>query len=1138
MKIRQLRFLTLSLCTLLVPAMVVGQAVNFAQIHGRVTDSSGAALPAAQITATQILTGLVRSTQTNAEGTYALPSLPVGPYQLQVKANGFRDYLQKGLELQVAANPEINIAMQIGAVSQEIQVTSNAAMVETRDNAISTTIDNSRIMELPLNGRSLPDLIMLSGGATNPTLPSNDLLSSKNYGNGATSGYQPSQTISVGGGQENSNNYLLDGGDNNDAFSNVNSPFPFPDAVQEFSVQSNGLSARYGVHSGAVINVVTKSGTNQYHGSVFEFLRNPVVNAHHVQFTTPARGARDDTIKRNQFGGTFGGPVVKDKLQFFLGYQGTRQSATPSPTSTIVPTAAAMAGDFSTMMSAACQSNGKAKTLKSPFVGNKISPGNFNPQSLALLKFIPVSTNACGNISFTVPGIVDEDQGVTKLDWNQSQKQTIFARYFATDFRAPVPFDPANILPQGSTASQFARFQSLVLGHTFIFSPTFLNTLHVTATRLAINRGAADGTPNPQTLGINIPSPVPTGLVLGVSSGYFSAGGGSQMPGHFINNLYQIADDIDKTFGKHQVAFGFNWMKMQLNYISTFQSNGQFTFGGNLSGDNLADYMLGWPSNFTQGNPEAENWRYGYYGLYVHDNYRVRQNLTINAGVRWEPYRPSIDTAHRGSHFDYAAFLANQHSTVFPNAPAGLTYCGDAGTPCAFANDKWLQFSPRVGLVWDPTGRGNTSVRASYGLFYDSPEMYYFDRYADNSPYGSGVSFSPKISSGASLTNPYVGQGTVPQFPLPFPTPGSPNAFFPLNGVYINNPLDMRPMYAQNWNLSVERQLGNDWLFSANYLGSKTTHIWAAYEANPGVATPVPANALAGCTPGQAASTSNTNCRRTLYLANPSQGQLFSNVTSVWDGADANYHAMLLSARHRFAHNYTILTNYTWSHCISDQDFTGELTNSRPTLYPSPFNAPNFDNLAKDRGNCGFDVRHNINASVVMSSPRYSGGLAGALLSNWQFAPLITYRTGTYLTVLTGVDTALTGATTSFKDRPNQVGDPLSGSCTINGATVLVGDRNCWMNSAAFLAPGAGQFGNVRRDSISGPGAFRFDASISRKIPIRESKELQLRLESFNVLNHPVLGNPVASLNSANFGRILSQSGDGRTFQAAAKFLF
>jgi hypothetical protein len=1116
---------------LLWASFLFGQAVNFAQIQGRVMDPTGATIPEAKVSATNVDTGLVRSSVSNSDGAYSLPNLPVGHYKLDVVAVGFKEYIQSGITLQVNESPVVNVSLALGAVSEKMEVTGNAVMVDTHENSISTVIDNNRIMELPLDGRNAPALILLSGGAANVALSSNDLNSSKNYGNGNSANSSPTVTISVGGSQENANNYLLDGSDNNDAFSNVNAPFPFPDAIQEFSVQSSGLSARYGVHAGAVVNVVTKSGTNSFHGDVFEFLRNPLLNAHHVQFTAPQPGARDDTIKRNQFGGTIGGPIIKDKLMFFAGYQGTRQDATPPPKSTIVPTAAAIAGDFSTMMSAGCQSSGKAKTLKAPFTANQIDPANFNPQALALLKFIPVATNPCGNISFTIPAILNEDQGIARVDWNVSNRNTIFARYFATDYRSPVPFDPTNILPQGATSSQFSRFQSIAVGNTFTLSPTIVNALHVDATRMAINRGPASNMINPATIGINIPSPVANGMVLGVSSGYFTTGGGSQMPGHFINNLGQISDDVDILHGKQQFSFGVNLMKMQLNYLSTFQSNGQFTFGGNFAGDNLADFMLGTPSTYVQGNPEAENWRYTYFGLYVHDNVHLRSNLTLNAGVRWEPYWPSWDAMHRGSHFDYNAFINNEHSTVFPGAPAGLSYCGDSNTPCSFANSKMLDFSPRVGLIWDPTKHGTLTIRAGYGLFYDSPEMYFFDRYADNSPYGSAVSLT-KPAGG--LTNPYLGQ-TTPPFPLPFPTAGSTNAFFPTNGVYINNGFDMHPMYVQNWNMSVEKQFANDWMVSATYLGSKTTHIWAAYEANPGLDVPVPANALPGCTPGQAPSTSNTNCRRALYVADPTQGQFFSNLTSAWDGANANYNGMLLAVRHRMSDNFTFLGNYTWSHCISDADFSGELTNSRPTLYPSAINAPDFSNLALDRGNCGFDVRQSINASLVVNSPVVNHGVAGAILSNWQLAPLITYRTGLYFTVLTGVDTGLTGATTSFKDRPNQVGDPLSGSCA-NGASV--GTRRCWFNTAAFAAPATGTFGNVGRDSIAGPGAFQFDAAVSRKFTLTEAKQLQLRFEAFNLVNHPNLGNPVSSENSANFGVIQSQVGDGRTFQGAVKFLF
>jgi hypothetical protein len=1135
---KKLQFLgILAVCALIAfsATPVFGQAVNYAQIQGRITDQSGAVIPGAQIKATQTATGLVRTTASNAEGQYLLPNLPVGPYQLRVTVPGFRDYVQGGIVLQVGEAPLIDIKLQVGAVSEVVQVEANAAMVETHQNSVSTVIDNSQIMELPLNGRNAPTLIMIAGAATNQNIPSQDLMSSKNYGNG-TSG--ASQTVSVAGGQQNANNYLLDGADNNDAFSNVNAPFPFPDAIQEFSVQSSGLSARYGVHAGAVVNVVTKSGTNSFHGDVFEFLRNPAINAHHVIFTTPSASYRDVAMKRNQFGGTVGGPIKKDKLMFFLGYQGLRQDSSPAPTSAIVPTAAALAGDFTTMMSAGCKS-GTAKTLKSPFVGNKVSPSLYNAQALALLKYVPVSADPCGSLSFTVPGIINEDQGVAKIDWSPSSKQTIFARYFITDARSPVPFDATNILPQGNTASQLSRFQSLVLGETYTLSPNMVNAIHLTATRMGIHRGPASGMINPTTIGINVPSPISAGLVLSVSS-YFTTGGGSQMPGYFINNLFQVADDVDMTRGKHQLSFGGNIMRMQLNYLSTFQSNGQFTFSSTgFSGDNLADFMLGLPSTYAQGNPEAENWRYTYFGLYAHDNYRLLPNLTLNAGVRWEPFLPSQDALDRGSHFDYASFLAGVHSTVFPTAPAGLFFCGDAGIPCSFQNKKWLQFSPRVGLVWDPTKQGKMTIRASYGLFYDSPEMYYFDRFADNSPYGSGVSFSPKTTSGASLTNPYVGQTSIPLFPLPFPTAGSSNAYFPTNGVYINNSFDVHPMNVQSWNLSIERQFGANWMVSATYLGNKTTHLWAAYEANPGIATAVSSNALTGCTPGQAASTGNIACRRVLYRVNPSQGQYFSNMTTLWDGANAEYNGLLLSAKHRFSNNFNLLANYTWSHCISDQDFSGELTNSRPTLYSSPLNNPNTDNLKLDRGNCAMDVRQSMNVSLVVNSPKFEGKVSGAILNNWQLAPLVSYRTGTYFTVLTGVDSALQATTTSFKDRPNQVSDALQGSCTINGVTVPVGTTQCWFNTSAFASIASGTYGNVGRNSLSGPGAFTFDVAVSRRLKIHETKEVQLRWETFNLFNHPVYGNPAASLNNlATFGRIQSQIGDGRSFQGVIKISF
>ncbi len=1142
------------------PALLFGQAVNFASIHGRVADKSDAAVAGAEVKATQVATGLVRTTTTTNDGNFTLPSLPVGEYKVQVSAKGFKDYRQTGIILTVGSSAAINASLEVGAITETVEVHADAAMVETHENSISSLIDNSRIVEMPLNGRNLPGLMMLVGGASDNPVPSNDLNSSKNYGNGLATG-GPSVTISVGGGQANANNYLLDGADHNDGFSNVNAPFPFPDAVQEFSIQSSGTSARFGVHSGATVTAVTKSGTNNLHGTAFEFLRNPLLNAHHVQFPTGVPLGRDDTMKRNQFGGTLGGPIKKDKLLFFVGYQGTRQVATPGATSATVPTTAMLNGDFSTIMSAACQGAGKAKTLNSNgFVNNHIDPTLFNAQSLALLKMVPIDTSAagCGKISYTIPQIWNEDQGVAKVDYNLSSTHSIFARYFGTDSRVPVTFDGKNILTQ-SVASQFSRYQSQVIGDTYTFASGYVNSLRLVGTRLAINRGPANNLPNPASLGINVPSPVDAGIVISIGS-YFNVAGGSQMPGHFINNLFQVADDVDVVRGRHQISFGANFMKMQLNYISNVFTNGQFTFnaqGSSLTIDNMADFMTGHPSNFQQGNAEAENWRYTYAGFYVHDNIRLRSNLSVNAGIRWEPYLPSKDAMDRGSHFDMNAFMNDQVSKVFTNAPAGLLFCGDKGIPCSFANHKLADFSPRFGMIWDPRGKGRETIRAGYGLFYDSPEMYYFDRYADNSPFGSATSFTPSAAGG--FTNPYLGQSSIPVFPQAFPTQGS-GGYFPNGGTYINNSFDIHPTYVQSWNLALEKQFGANWSVSATYLGSKTTHIWQAYEGNPGLDVAVGTNTL-GCTVG-AASTKNTACRRALYVAGAavqSQFGLTSNpgaaygfMTSLWDGANSNYNGLLLTAKHRFSNNFTVMTNYTWSHCLGDADFSGELTNSRPTLSPTPW-VIQPDGHTMDYGNCAFDVRQSVNASVVMNSPKIQSKALGMILNNWQLAPLVTYRTGTPFTLLTGADTGLTAATTSFKDRPNQVGDPFAGTCTrtltdINGnkysQTFAVGDRNCYFNPAAFAVPTVptgiyGPMGNVSRDSFMGPGAFKFDASVSRKIAVSEGKVLQLRFEAFNLFNHPNLNNPGTSLSSiGTLGQITGQNGDGRILQGAVKFTF
>ncbi|HVW87394.1 MAG TPA: carboxypeptidase-like regulatory domain-containing protein, partial [Bryobacteraceae bacterium] len=487
------------------------QAVAIAEVAGRVTDPSGAPVSGAQVTITETEKQQVRNVVSDDQGRYALPNLPVGPYKLEVQASGFKTYVQSGILLQVGNNVEINAVLQIGSVNESIEVTASAAMVETRENAVAQVIDEKRIVDLPLNGRQPTQLIVLSGAAVNA--PGGGMTGSKNYAS--------STTISVAGGQANGVNYLLDGGDHNDNATNVNLPIPFPDALQEFSVQTSSLPARYGLHPGAVVNAVTKSGTNTMHGSLFEFLRNGDVNARNTF------APRHDTLKRNQFGGTFGDKIIRDKLFFFGGFQATRQRTDPPQSVAYVATPSTLNGDFSSIDGSGCISGGKAKQLvdpytKVPFANNQIPVSRFNQQALNLLKYVPMSNDPCGKITYGIPSTGDENQGIGRVDWVQNSKHSLFGRYFITDYQNPPVFDGKNLLTTTAAGSD-ERVQSLTIGDTYSISPTAINSFHATASRRRINRGPADNLINGSDLGVNILSPDKNFLQATVSS-YFNVG--------------------------------------------------------------------------------------------------------------------------------------------------------------------------------------------------------------------------------------------------------------------------------------------------------------------------------------------------------------------------------------------------------------------------------------------------------------------------------------------------------------------------------------------------------------------------------------------------------------------------------------
>ena len=1085
---------------------VYAQAVANAQISGNVTDGSGAGVPGAKIIATQTSTNTVRTTVSGADGTYLLPALPVGPYKLRVEAKAFETYIQTGINLQVDESPKINITLRVGEVTQQVVVNAAAAMVQTDSSSLSQVIDQKRILELPLNGRVPTQLIMLSGAANDTSPRYSDLTGSKNYFS--------ADNISVAGGEANGTDYLLDGAENIDTFSNVNLPLPFPDALQEFSVETSALSARYGLHAGAVVNTVTKSGTNQIHGDLFEFVRNGAMNARDYFATSR------DQLKRNQFGGTVGGPILKNKLFGFLGYQKTLIRTAPPTSISYVPTQAVLNGDFSQLESASCQSSGKARTIYDPtkpdpnnpgqylpFTNSQVPVGRFNPQALNFLKHVPVSSDPCGKLQFALPEPQSEQQILVRGDANLSPKNSIFAHYFSGDYLSPGPDSSSNIL-LSQQRGVVDHSKSIVVGDTYTVTPTIVNAAHIGYTRLAITRGpSSNGGVNFASLGVNLPyQPLPNYLSLSVS-GYFSAGCGTCSTAILNQNNIQLADDVDIFRGRQHISFGVEGVNHRDLIEFTTLAAGQFSFNTQVTNDALVSFMLGLPSSLTQGNIQRFDGGQNYFGTYVHDVVQLNKRLTAQLGVRWEPNLWGSERAGRMQHFDMAAFNAGTVSNVYPNAPAGLLFPGDPGVGSSFAQNHPGKFEPRAGVSWDITGKGRQVIRAGYGLFYDLLSLGYWEDQTADAPWGNQIALS---SPSGGFTNPYAGYPGGNPFPTPQPPPH--NVSFPSKGVYITYPSNMHQMYTNQWNLTYELQPFTNWAFSAAYLGNTSVHVLSGEDINPGVYIP------GTCGSAPCSTTTNTDKRRVLYLKNPTLGAAYSDIFQADDGGIERYEGLLLKGEHRFSSNYTVLVNYTYSHCIGDAEFSTDFAFQQ---------TQNPDNLKGEQGNCSFDIRHIANISFVGESPRLSNRLAANLIGRWKLAPILSMRSGTWFTLGSGKDNSLTGV---GNDRPNQVGNPYVRNLTTKPYPT-------WITASAFTQNPTGAFGNSRRNSLEGPGSINVDAALSREFNIHDHGQFEFRFEAFNVANHTNFNNPSSTLTSSTFGLIKSDVSP-RILQLAGKFTF
>ena len=1087
-------------------SLVWAQATS--QIQGTVQDASGSAVPGASIKATQTENGAVRTTTSGADGGYVLTNLPTGPYRVEVIKTGFSTYSQTGIVLQVSSNPTVDIAMKIGQVSEQVQVEANAALVETQSTGIGSVIENQRILELPLNGRQVTDLIQLAGAA----VP---------QGVNSSRSMQGGQAISVAGGQSFGVAYFLDGGIHNNPFDNLNLPLPFPDALQEFKLETSALTAQNGMHSGAAVNAVTKAGTNDVHGDAFEFFRNGNMNAR--SFFAPRR----DTLKRNQFGGVIGAPIIKNKLFVFGGYQGTITRSDPADVQRFIPTAAMMQGDFS-----ACPT-----ALKFPYVNNKLPSNLISPIAKAIDAQIgQFAAQSCGQVRTGAVTQLNEKQLVTRADYQVSDKQTLFGRYMATTYFQATPF---NVVPDILNTFQGGRnnlAQSVTLGDTYLISPTLVNSLRLAFNRTAIHRTNGD-IPSATSLGINTFSYMPKYLLLSMGGNGFQIGGGTESDANFRTNTLQLSNDVSWVKGSHQVAFGATLSQWRSVGYANVRSPGQFNIDGSYSGSALSDFVAGILSGnntFVQSAPNTLQAREFYAGFYVQDTWKASKRLTINYGIRYEPWFPQSLTNGAIYSFDMARFNAVTKSSVYKNAPAGFLFPGDNGfVGQSGMNKKPWQFGPRIGLAYDPTGSGKTSIRASFGRAYDYVNGQFFINTANAPPWGSEVringltpksagSFVPGVDF-TSFSTPFLGSGQPNIFPVTFDV----NAAFSLNGPFIALPPDLKTTAVNNWNLAVQHQFGKDWLVSASYIGSNTSHLWMATALNP-----ITTNA---CTNLPAANT-GCNQKRRLSLGTNPDAKFLGFVDQYTDGGTSNYGGLLVSAQKRMSQNFSLNANWAWSHCVGDLSVGGGNQNVGQTIQDE-------NNRRADRGNCVSDRRHIVNFTLVAQSPKFSNTLARRLGTGWTGSFVYRAASGSPLTVTTNTDRQISGITGpgGIGQRVNYIGGNPYGNGTPQGI----------LNPAAFALPGFGTIGNLGSYNLVGPKFFQADLSIVRAFNLTERYKFEVRAEAFNLTNsmRPGTGstNPgatgqalagvVINRSLPTFGTINSTL-DPRIMQLAMKFTF
>jgi Carboxypeptidase regulatory-like domain/TonB-dependent Receptor Plug Domain len=1078
-----------------------------ARLNGTVVDAGGAALARALVTVAQVGTGFTRTTSTGNSGEYVFPALPVGQYQITVTLNGFNTYTQQGITLSTNEAVTVPVQMVVGAVAQKVTVTANATMVTTDSATLGQLIGQKDIIGLPLNNRYVQQLVFLVPGAANVTA---------NYcAANCEGGVFPSeQYAKINGAGANGVSYQLDGADYNDTYINTNLPFPNPDAIQDFNVLTANMSAVYGDAIGGIVNISLKSGSDSIHGDAFEFYQNSKFDARNWYALSVS------PLKQNQFGGDIGGPILKNRLFYFGSYQGTRFDAANNGLGATVPDATERTGDFSDILpgSPICQSYGTCIQLVNPVTGvpylNNQIP--VNSVSTYLLNKIPLPNGAQLGIPGPpgypndllyyngLPFVQNTNEYLVKVDYN-FVKNHLSGHYFRQSYTQPVVLPPdTNILEtEGNAETLIDNNVSVV--DIYTIAPHVILGSYYGLTR--IDGTTFSGAPFSMVdAGANIALPTSPGdgytPTLEFSTNSF--GVGSNNYGVFNRGDQSLREIATVTKGNHLIQFGGEAVRVTQPMANTFQESGTFDFYNTFTGYNLADFVTGAMSNFTQGGGLYLDFTGINWSAFVQDDWKATPRLTISAGLRWDPWIPSKDSLGRVACFEFGA----AESVRYPNAPPDLIYAGpnhDPGCPDAGIFADYNNYGPRFGFAYQLTEDGKTSLRGGVGYYYEPPNSLIYQQIVGVPPFAPVVNLQGVLN----VADPYGSAGVANPFPEEFgPRNPGPDASFPMGAgaisfSQIQDPHLRLPMIL-SYNLTLERGIGQDWLFRAAYVGNSAHRLYGTGDQESGLLQLNPSIYIPGNSTEDAA---NIQFRR---LLNQKYGiDNYASVPFINSGVNSNYNALQITVEKRFTHGFSLLSSFAWAKAMDDfapnKDtpyFTNSCSCGRYFDY-----GPSDDDLSKV-----FKINANYSTPQV-----HIERIVDKLLNGWEVTGIANWNpTGNPFTIVSGVDNSFSAIGADRADLINvsNIKDTFLGHRPHPG---VIGQ---WINPNDFTVNAVGTFGDTGKNPLRGPGYFDSDLAAIKNTTFGERVSVQLRAEFFNVTNHPNFAAPGNNVSNPGLGQI------------------